>query len=193
MRRLLDLVKGFPGHPSHPPLTDVSIGAYTVGTLMLVLGALGVEEEQMAHGGLLAISGGLIVAVPTAITGLLDWLDLEKGTPARTMGTLHLFTMVASTVVFAIAWLVQRPGYEHGAVKPGAWIAAVAAELLLAAGGYMGGTLVFVYSHRVADRRHSTLAQALIPGAKPPREQMGQRQRGMTRPPTGSTRSGPSL
>ena len=54
MRRLIELVKGFPGHPSHPPLTDVSIGAYTAGTLMLVLGALGVEEEQMAHGGLLA-------------------------------------------------------------------------------------------------------------------------------------------
>jgi uncharacterized membrane protein len=190
MRRLLELVKGFPGHPSHPPLTDVSIGAYTVGALMLVLGALGVEEEQMAHGGLLAISGGLIVAVPTAITGLLDWLDLEKGTPARTLGTLHLFTMVASTAVFAVAWLIQRPGYDHGAVKPGGWIAAVAAELLLAVGGYMGGTLVFVYSHRVADRRRSSLAQALIPGAKGPREQ--DRERGIERPPTGA-RSTPHL
>ena len=34
------LIQGFPGKPSHPPLTDASIGAYTVGVVMLVLGAL---------------------------------------------------------------------------------------------------------------------------------------------------------
>jgi hypothetical protein len=56
----------------HPPLTDASIGAYTFGVAMLVLGALGVEEEQMAHGALLAIGGGLGLALPTALTGLLD-------------------------------------------------------------------------------------------------------------------------
>ena len=45
MRKALDLVKGWAGKPSHPPLTDASIGAYTVGVVMLVLGAFGVEEE----------------------------------------------------------------------------------------------------------------------------------------------------
>lgn len=54
MSRWLVLVKGFSGHPLHPPLTDVSIGAYTAGVLMLVLGALGLEEREMAHGSLLA-------------------------------------------------------------------------------------------------------------------------------------------
>src|SRR5215210_2509965 len=70
-----------PGKPFHPPLTDASIGAYTAGVVMLVLGALSVEEEQMAHGALLAISVGLAVAAPTALTGLLDWLDIPKGPP----------------------------------------------------------------------------------------------------------------
>jgi uncharacterized membrane protein len=79
---MISLVKGFPGKPSHPPLTDVAIGAYTVGVAMLVLGLLGVEEEQMAHGALLAIGGGLVVTLPTALTGLLDWLQIEKGTPS---------------------------------------------------------------------------------------------------------------
>jgi len=63
----MKLIKGWRGKPSHPPLTDASIGAYTVGSLMLVLGALGLEERQMAHGALLAISGGLLVALPTAL------------------------------------------------------------------------------------------------------------------------------
>jgi uncharacterized membrane protein len=167
MRRLVALVKGFPGHPSHPPLTDVSIGAYTVGTLMLVLGALDVERAQMAHGGLLAISGGLLVALPTAITGLADWLDLPRGTPARATATVHLLAMVSATVGFALAWLLQRPGYLDGDVRTGGWLAAVVAELLLAAGGYLGGTIVFVHGHRVIGDAQMPLRQALSPS--PPR------------------------
>ena len=168
MSKLIALLKGFPGHPSHPPLTDASIGAYTAGTLMLILGALGVEEEQMAHGGLLAISGGLILAAPTALTGLLDWLALPNGTPMRRLGTIHLFTMVSATLVFALAWLLQRPGYNHATVKPGGWIAALGAEALLAVGGYMGGTLVFVYGFRVRGERDVPVSQALAPRPEEP-------------------------
>jgi hypothetical protein len=56
---VIRLLKGWPGKPSHPPLTDATIGAYTAGVAMLVLGAVGVEEEPMAHGALLAIGGRL--------------------------------------------------------------------------------------------------------------------------------------
>jgi uncharacterized membrane protein len=164
MRGSLSLLKGFPGHPSHPPLTDASIGAYTVATAMLVLGALGLESREMAHGGLLALSGGLLLATPTALTGLLDWLDLAPGTPARTTGTAHLLAMVSATLVFAVAWLLQRPGYVNGTVRTGAAIVAVVAELLLAVGGYLGGTIVFVYAHRVAAKPDRPMREALRPG-----------------------------
>jgi uncharacterized membrane protein len=160
----VQLIRGFPGKPSHPPLTDVSIGAYTAGTVMLVLGALGLEEEQMAHGALLAISVGLLVAAPTATTGLIDWLGIEKGSPARRLGLVHLFTMVTATVVFAITWLLQLDGYKHDNVETGALVTGIVAELLLVAGGYLGGTLVFVYGIRVLKRRDTPVADALVPG-----------------------------
>jgi uncharacterized membrane protein len=160
---LLRLLKGFPGHPSHPPLTDASIGAYTAGAIMLVLGALGLEETPMAHGGLLAISGGLLLATPTAVTGLLDWLDLPKGSPARTIATAHLVVMVSATVLFALAWLLQRPGYVDGAVRTGGMLVAVVAELVLAVGGYLGGTIVFVYAHRVVGAADTPAADSLRP------------------------------
>jgi uncharacterized membrane protein len=164
MTTLTNLLRGFPGKPSHPPLTDASIGAYTVGVAMLVLGALGLEEEQMAHGALLAISGGLILALPTALTGLLDWLQIEKGSPARTTATVHLFTMLTATVLFALTWIVQLDGYKDDAVKTGAWVLGLGAEALLAAGGYIGGSIVFVYGVRVLGRRETPVADALIPG-----------------------------
>jgi uncharacterized membrane protein len=164
MNGAVGLVKGWVGKPSHPPLTDASIGAYTVGVVMLVLGALGVEEEQMAHGSLLAISGGLILALPTALTGLLDWLDIPKGTPARTLATVHLFTMLSATVTFALTWIAQRPGYNDDEVRTAAWILGLGAEGLLAAGGFIGGSLVFVYGVRVLKRPQTPVANALIPG-----------------------------
>src|SRR2546421_4705512 len=116
---------------------------------MLVAGGLGLQETEMAHGSLLAISGGLALAAPTAVTGLLDWLDLQKGTPARTLATVHLFTMVSATVVFALAWLAQRPGYNGDEVRTLGLVLGLGGEGLLAVGGYIGGTIVFVHGQRV--------------------------------------------
>lgn len=46
--KLSYLVKGFPGHPLHPPLTDATIGIYTVATAFAVFSKLGVSEENLA-------------------------------------------------------------------------------------------------------------------------------------------------
>ena len=164
MRRLIELVKGWPGKPSHPPLTDASIGAYTVGVAMLVLGALGVEEEQMAHGALLAIGGGLALALPTALTGLLDWLGMEKGTPWRQTATIHLFTMLTATVLFALTFIAHLDGYDDGTIEALPLVLGLVALGTLAAGGYVGGTLVFVYGVRVLKREDVPVADALTPG-----------------------------
>ncbi len=152
-----------PGKPLHPPLTDVSIGAYTAGVVMLVLGALGVEEEQMAHGALLAISLGLVVAAPTALTGLLDWLDIPKGTHARAVATAHLWAMVTATVLFALTWLSQLDGYEDDEVRGVALALGLAAFAFLALGGNLGGANVFVYGIRVLKAEDTPPREALNP------------------------------
>lgn len=166
----LRLIKGSPGKPMHPPLTDASIGAYTVGVVMLVLGAFGLEEEQMAHGALLAISFGLILAAPTALTGLLDWLDVPKGTPARQVATLHLVVMVAATVLFALTWLAHLDGYKDDQVESLALVLGLIALGALAAGGNIGGANVFVYGIRVLKRPDVPPRIALNPLGVDPEE-----------------------
>ena len=163
MNALLALIKGFPGKPSHAPLTDVSVGAYTVGVAMLVVGAFGFEEGAMATGALLAISGGLIVAVPTSLTGLLDYLDIAKGSAARKLGLYHLLVMVTATTLFIATWLAQRPGYDDGEVTALGLILGVSAFGLLILGGTLGGALAYVYGVRVV-KQDVPLADALIPG-----------------------------
>jgi uncharacterized membrane protein len=173
-----------PGKPFHPPLTDASIGAYTAGVVMLVLGALGVEEEQMAHGALLAVSLGLILAAPTALTGLLDWLDIPKGTPARTVATIHLWVMVTATVLFALTWLAQLDGYKEDEVRGLALALGLAAFAFLALGGNIGGANVFVYGVRVLKAEDTPPREALNPlGAG-----KGKAPRGVPEPPGGASR-----
>ena len=62
----------------------------------------------------------MIFAVPTALTaltGLTDWLQMPVGTQARKLATWHLLVMVSATVLFALAWILQRTGYIHGTVN----------------------------------------------------------------------------
>lgn len=156
-------LKGSPGKPLHPPLTDVSIGAYTLGVAALIAGKAGLQPPQMAHAALIAISLGLLLAAPTAITGIVDWLDIPRDTPARAAATIHLVVMVTATVLFLLTWLAQRPGYNAEEVRTLALVLGIAAETALIAGGNIGGANVFVYGVRVLKRPETPVSEALNP------------------------------
>jgi uncharacterized membrane protein len=163
MSFLMTLVKGFAGKPSHPPLTDVSVGAYTVGVAMLIAGAAGLEQEAMAKGALLAISGGLIAAIPTTLTGLMDYFDLPRHTAVRRLATYHLVVMLAATALFVATWAGQRQGYLDGHVTTLALILGIGAFAVLVIGGTLGGALAYVYGVRVINTDVQN-ADALNPG-----------------------------
>jgi len=52
--KLSYLIRGLPGHPLHPPLTDATIGAYTAATVMGFASIIGVAEKGAASGWWLA-------------------------------------------------------------------------------------------------------------------------------------------
>jgi len=164
MASLMTLGKGFAGKPPHAPLTDIGIGAYTAGVAMLVAGAAGFEEAATATGSVIAIAVGLIAAVPTIITGLVDLFGIPAGTPARTVGWYHLAVMATATGMFVGTLLLQLPGYSDGQVMTNALILGIVSEVLLVVGGYLGGMLTFVYGVRVLKRPQTPIADALIPG-----------------------------
>jgi hypothetical protein len=91
--------------------------------------------------------------------------------------------MVTTTVLFALTWLAQRPGYNHDEVRTLALVLGIAAEALLAVGGNIGGANVFVYGIRVLGRPDTPVAKALNP-LGPPGED------GAARPAASSRRTG---
>jgi uncharacterized membrane protein len=154
-RRLdpLVLVRGLPGHPLHPPLTDATIGMFVLAGGLAIVGYAGGAQDAAAKGAWLALIGGLIAAVPTALTGLVDWLAIEWGSRRWRTATWHLSVMLTATGLFALAAWRQHPGYRHGDVTTGGLVLTVAGVVVLVVGGWLGGSLVFVHGTRVLNRR----------------------------------------
>jgi uncharacterized membrane protein len=160
---LRNLVRGTEGHPSHPPLTDATIGAFTVGVVAAVLGWLGIEEDGMAAVAFLAIVLGLVFSIPTIVTGFVDYLEISRGTPLWRTATLHWLAMVFAVATFLVAAALLHDGWSSGDVSGAGTIVAIAAEGLLTLGGWIGGTIVFVHGMRVLGRLDLPTRKAISP------------------------------
>jgi uncharacterized membrane protein len=151
-------------------LTDATIGAYTAATVMAFASGIGVAEKAAAQGWWLALVVGLIFTVPTALTGLLDWLDLEWGTPLWKTATLHLSAMVSATVFFALAAVLGHAGYKVHDVRTGPFILTFVGFGLMTLGGWLGGSIVFVHGMRVLKLVDEPARRAVSPVPKPEKE-----------------------
>lgn len=158
------LIRGLPGHPLHPPLTDATIGAYTASAALGFLGWVGVAEDRLASGWWLALIVGLIVSAPTALTGLADWLRITRGTELWRTATAHMLAMLTATVFFGLAAIFGHAAYDDGEVTGGSLFLTLLAYGLLTAGGYLGGTVVYVHGMRVLNLAEEPAERAVVPG-----------------------------
>ena len=168
--KLSYLVRGVPGHPLHPPLTDATIGAYTFATIAGVLSALGIAEDGAAKGWWLALVVGLVTGVATVAAGLADYLTISSGTPLKRTATLHALLNAAGTVFFLIATIVGYDGYKDAAVTAGPLIFTLIGFAFLTAGGTVGGSITYVHGMRVLNLVEEPAHRALSPLAEPEKE-----------------------
>jgi nitrite reductase/ring-hydroxylating ferredoxin subunit/uncharacterized membrane protein len=117
------------GHPVHPLLTDVPIGAWTSALLLDLLGG---ESGRDAARTLIGV--GIVASVPTALAGASDFADTAGG--ERRVGVLHAACNSLALLAFAGSWLVRRKG--HGGVGLG-----MLGGAAVAAGGFLGGHLSY--------------------------------------------------
>ncbi len=148
-------VRGFAGKPFHPPLTDITVGAYTIAPILLVLAFLGkdsgwAEDAQKAGAWVLLIGG--ISSVATALTGFADWLNTQKGTQVRRMVNAHAWTMIVLTVVvlFSLWYIFRAEGGEYFSEPSGlSLILSLVILALVTVGGTMGGSLTYDWGFNV--------------------------------------------
>jgi len=164
------LVRGFPGHPLHPPLTDATIGAYTFAFVAAILSAAGVAEGGFAQAWWLALVVGACSSLFTVMTGFLDWLKISSGTPLWRTATLHALTMATGSVFFVLAIVFGHDDYVGRAVSTGRLILTLVGFGLLTAGGTMGGSITYVHGMRVLNLVEEPPERALSPLPHPEKE-----------------------
>ena len=139
------------GHPLHPMLTDIPIGAWTLTIILDLVGLLfGLPQLGLASSITAVI--GVAAALAAGSAGLADWMDVDP--PEKAIGAFHATVNVSATILFLISFLMRwgchwQPGWTT-------FVVALAGYLLVMTGGYLGGAMVFykgVMVNRNAYRR----------------------------------------
>lgn len=137
------------GHPLHPALVSVPIGAW-VASFLFDLGSHLDHATALATGSRWLIGLGVLGAVAAAMLGALDLLGLPPGTRVFRTALAHLGLALGATTLYAIGFFLR--GQEPVApVPPGPLVLSGVALASLLAAGYLGGRLAYRYGVRVAD------------------------------------------
>lgn len=139
-RDIADILHGtWLGHPLHPPLTDVTIGAWVLGGLFDAAAEVSGSRKAAWAGNRLA-EIGIASAIPTALSGLTDFSTVPK--PATKPATLHALLNVMAVGLSAASVIERWRGRKRRGRVLG-WTGLA----LGTASAWFGGSLV--YRHKV--------------------------------------------
>jgi len=120
------------GHPAHPLLTDLPIGAWTGAAVLDAFGG-----RRGAPGADALVGFGIAAAIPTVATGAADWADYNDDR-VRRVGTVHAIANSVALMLYVASLVARRRG------RRGRGVALSLAGLgAMATGGYLGGHLAY--------------------------------------------------
>lgn len=150
------------GHPFHPMLVTVPIGAWVVSLAFDVASQWAGEAEVLAKGSFWLIGAGILGALAAALFGLLDLLAIPRGTKAFAVGLTHMAINLVVVGLFVVSFALRRGELDSGAVDAVPLAVSAVAVALLGVSGWLGGELSYRYGVRVADEE--TQAEGFEPG-----------------------------
>jgi nitrite reductase/ring-hydroxylating ferredoxin subunit/uncharacterized membrane protein len=145
------------GHPLHPVLTDLPLGAWTTALVLDAAAAAG-HDRGMARAANVAVAVGLVGALGAAVTGLTDWSETSGQT--RRTGLVHGLMNLTATGLFAASYVLRKNRSRRAAGRNCSTIGYIVAV----GAAYLGGNLV--YDRRVGVTHADVdLPEAFTPAA----------------------------
>lgn len=139
------------GHPFHPILVTVPIGAWLCSLVFDIASQMVDEPAFLTQASEWLIGIGVLGAAAAAAVGFLDLIAIPSGTRAFRTGLLHMSLNLAVTVAYIVNFVWRQGDYTSGAaVGIGPLILSAASFAALGASGYLGGMLAYHYGVRVA-------------------------------------------
>jgi nitrite reductase/ring-hydroxylating ferredoxin subunit/uncharacterized membrane protein len=156
------------GHPLHPVLKDIPVGAWTF-TVIFDLAGLLFKVPSFGVAASVTTAVGIAGALGAAAAGLMDWMDVDP--PEKSVGAVHAILNVTATLIFA-ANLVMR-WQDQWQLSWASCIVGLAAYLLMTMGATLGGDMVYrmgvminrnAYRHGPSDFHAAIAASKLAEG-----------------------------
>jgi uncharacterized membrane protein len=95
------------------------------------------------------IAIGVLGALAAAVPGFVDLLGIPEGSPALRTALVHMSLNLTATVGYAVGFFLRGDAGTGGPVDTLPLVLSVISLLLVSAGGYLGGELVFRFGVRV--------------------------------------------
>ncbi len=163
------------GHPLHPALVAIPLGAWTVAAILDSMESLSGRKE-LGAGADAAVAIGIFGALGSAMTGATDWSETDGR--GKTIGLLHGLLNLGATALYTTSLFMRKKERSN----------AVALSMLgfaiSSAAGYLGGHLVFGEQIGVdhtatphasePDRFHVAIAADELKANKPTRVTVGE-------------------
>lgn len=151
-RPVTAMLAGPYGHPFHPILVTVPIGAWVASLVFDIASHVVDDPGFLAKGSLWLIAIGIIGALAAAMIGFLDLLAIPNGTTAFRTGLIHMGLNLTVAVAYVGNFFWRYAGYDQpGPVAIGPLVLSAASLIVLGISGYLGGKLAYHYGVRVAD------------------------------------------
>jgi uncharacterized membrane protein len=153
------------GHPFHPILVTVPIGAWVASLVFDIASRVVANPGFLNQGARWLIGLGVLGALAAASVGALDFMVIPARSKARHTAVLHLLVNLAVTASYAVNFLWRGQLATDEPVGAGPLALSVVSLAALGFSGYLGGKLVFRYGVRVA--AESTQAEGYPPERQP--------------------------
>ena len=147
------------GHPLHPAVTDITIGAYT-GAVALDAYYIFSSDATLTRAADFVLIVAFISSLIAILSGLTDWTH-TYGEEKRT-GMLHALIMVVATVGFLVSILLRANGGADPRTAA-MWLSGVG-WLVMLVGAFFGGEMPYGYGtevNRQAFETHSAKWQKI--------------------------------
>src|SRR5207237_3045855 len=158
-RRLPAINPVIMGHPLHALSTDLPAALIPIGFAFSLWGRVA-RQRELERAVDVRAAAAVALAIPTALFGIADYLQMDVDDPAQTTGLTHGLLNLAAVGV-GIASLagrnLKRPGSRRGL-----WLGGISTLGLLAS-AYLGGDLVYHRGWRVKPIEREEIEEHRVP------------------------------
>jgi len=141
------------GHPFHPILVTIPIGAWVSSLIFdIVTRAKDAGSPALTQASYWLIGIGIIGALLAAVFGLMDLLHVPRDTKAFRVGLTHMTLNLVIVAAYVVNFFWRRGDYDSRVqVTPGQLALSAITIILLLVSGWLGGNMTYRYGVRVAD------------------------------------------